>query len=512
MTQEMKPVPPLKIAMVGGGRRCANMLKLITSAHLDLYQPIVVGVADLNPEAEGIREARRRNIPTTADYHDLLKIQDVDLILELTGKEDVFQDLTACKPSGATILDYLNSRLLHDVVFYGKELEKKEEETLMARSFSQALANATSEGVMVLDRNYRIKLVNQEACRRAGLKVNEAQGQFCFQVSHQALTPCQSPDTPCPMQETLASGKSAHAIHEHRTVNGEAHYCDISTYPLVNRKGEVIEVLEIFRDITQDLTHRVEQRTRVIKDDLARMVQEDKLIALGKLVASVAHEINNPIGSILNFTKLILKSIREGSPSKEDLRSFDKWLELTIREATRCGKIVSNLLSFARQQSLEIKRLDLKELLEQVVLLTQHRMELSRVRLHLDLPPGPLEIWGDGNHIQQCFTNLIFNALEAMPEGGNLTIRGFLDPGAHKAVLEFVDTGVGITPEALPHIFEPFFSTKRRKYGVGLGLSMVHGIIQEHGGDIEVVSEEQQGALFRLTLPLTTAPGKKGKS
>jgi len=144
--------------------------------------------------------------------------------------------------------------------------------------------------------------------------------------------------------------------------------------------------------------------------------------------------------------------------------------------------------------------------------LTQHRMELSRVRLHLDLPPGPLEIWGDGNHIQQCFTNLIFNALEAMPEGGNLTIRGFLDPGAHKAVLEFVDTGVGITPEALPHIFEPFFSTKRRKYGVGLGLSMVHGIIQEHGGDIEVVSEEQQGALFRLTLPLTTAPGKKGKS
>jgi hypothetical protein len=127
--------------MVGGGRRCANMLKLITSAQLELYQPVVVGVADLNPEAEGIREARRRKIPITADYHDLLKIPDVDLILELTGKEEVFQDLTACKPPGATILDYLNSRLLHDVVFYGQELEKKEEETLTARSFSQALAN-----------------------------------------------------------------------------------------------------------------------------------------------------------------------------------------------------------------------------------------------------------------------------------------------------------------------------------------------------------------------------------
>jgi two-component system NtrC family sensor kinase len=504
MTREISPVPPLKIVMVGGGRRCANMLKLIGSTRLDLYQPIVVGVADLNPKAEGIREARRRKIPTTADYHDLLKIQDLDLILELTGKEEVFQDLTASKPPGATILDYLNSRLLHDMAFYGQELEKREEESLMANSFSQALVNATSEGVMVLDRNYRIKLINQEACRRAGLQANDAQGKFCFQVSHQALTPCQTPDNPCPMQETLTSGKSAHAIHEHRTVNGETHYCDISTFPLVNRKGEVVEVLEIFRDITEDLASRVEQRTQAIKNDLARMVQEDKLISLGKLVASVAHEINNPIGSILNFTKLILKSIREGPPGREDLKSFEKWLELTIREAARCGKIVNNLLSFARQQSLEIKRLDLKELLDQVLLLTQHRMELSRVRLELDLPAEPLEVWGDGNHIQQCFTNLIFNALEAMPEGGTLTIRGFLDSAAHQGILEFADTGVGIPPEVLPHIFEPFFSTKRRRYGVGLGLSMVHGIIQEHGGDIEVVSQEQQGALFRLTLPLTT--------
>jgi two-component system, NtrC family, sensor kinase len=508
MKQELPGVPPLKIAMVGGGRRCFNILTLIEARKLDLLQPVVVGVADINPAAQGLREARQRGIPTTADYRDLLEIPDLDLILELTGKEEVLTELKARNPPQVTILDYPSSRMLHDLFFFRQEMEKKEEESTMALSFSQALANATSEGVMVLDRNFRIKLINQEACRRAGLSVDEAQGKFCFQVSHQSLTPCQSSETPCPMQETLTTGKSAHALHEHRTAGGETHYCDISTYPLVNRQGEIVQVLEIFRDITQDLTLRVEQRAQSIKDDLARLVQEDKLISLGKLVASVAHEINNPIASILNFTKLILKTIREGPPSREDLRSFEKWLELSIRETARCAKIISNLLSFARQQSLEIKRLDLKELLDQVLLLTQHRMELSRIQLKLEMPEEPMEVWGDGNHIQQCFTNLVFNALEAMTEGGVLTIRGSLDRPAQKGVLEFSDTGVGIAPEILPHIFEPFFSTKRRGYGVGLGLSMVYGIVREHGGDIEAVSGQENGALFRLTLPLIAPPGR----
>ena len=207
-------------------------------------------------------------------------------------------------------------------------------------------------------------------------------------------------------------------------------------------------MVETFRDITQELAGRLETRTKAIKNDLARLVQEDKLISLGKLVASVAHEINNPIGSILNFTMLIHKNISDHPPSEAELKDYQKWLDLTVQEARRCAKIVSNLLSFSRQQTLETKRLDLRELLEQVLLLTGHRLELSNIRQDTaGVNDIPLEVWGDHTQIQQCFLNLVFNALEAMPKGGVLTVRGGRDPVKNEIWVAVTDTGEGILPE-----------------------------------------------------------------
>ncbi|MFH0788135.1 MAG: ATP-binding protein [Pseudomonadota bacterium] len=499
----------LRVAIVGGGRHCQAILQHFDPYSLKKLGIEVVGVADINPQAEGIQTALKRGIHTTSDFRELLSLPDLDLVLELTGNEQVARELSEIRPKRVTILDFKTSRLLHDVVFLGEELKKKKEEINLAHNFTRALAKATSEGVMVLDQNYRIQRINDEACRRAGITEKEALGRFCFQVSHQALSPCISPDTPCPMVETLKTGKSAHAIHEHFNADGNAHYCDVSTYPLVNRKNEIEQVLEIFRDITTDFGGRVESQTRIIKDGLARMVQEDKLIALGKLVASVAHEINNPIGSILNFSKLILKTIQEGPPTKKDLALFEKWLDLTVKEAFRCGRIVTNLLSFARQQGLESKRLDLKELLDQIVILTAHQLELSAIRLESKLPEGKLEIWGDGTQIQECLVNFVFNAIEAMPQGGKLMIRGQANQAKKQIQLEISDTGIGIPPEIMPYIFEPFFTTKKEGQGVGLGLSMVYGIIREHGGDIEVESQPGKGTTFRIILPSSPADPKR---
>lgn len=374
-----------------------------------------------------------------------------------------------------------------------------DEELVTARSLVTALSETTSEGMMVLDPDYRIVSINKGACRLAGTTPEEARGRYCFQVSHQAAAPCHSPDTPCPMRETLATGRSAHAIHEHLHMDGEAHYCDVSTYPLHNPQGEVVGVLEIFRDITTELTERMERRTQAIKDDLAHLVQEDKLISLGKLVASVAHEINNPIGSILNFSKLMLVTLQEGPPAPETLEQFEQWLALTVREARRCGSIVSNLLSFARQQSVEQRRLDLRELLRQILMLTGHRMELCGVTPVVTLPDEPLEVWGDATQIQQCLTNLVFNAVEAMEQGGELTVTAGNDQ--REVWVEIADTGPGIPSDVLPQIFEPFFTTKSVGHGVGLGLSMVHGIVKEHQGRIDVEPGVGRGARFRMVLP-----------
>ncbi len=497
----------LKLAVVGGGRRCLAILRLLDSKRLRRLRPEIVGVADINPQAVGLVEAQKRGIFTTTDYRKLLDLPELDLIIELTGNERLLRDLAERKPESVGVIDYTASLLFHDIAAFGVELERKEDEISMERSFARALTRATSEGVMVLDTDYRIMRINQAACRWADISPDNAQGRFCFQVMHQKLSPCHSPETPCPMQETLSTGRSAHGIHEFRDSRGEAHYRDVSTYPLVNRKGQIVQVLEIFRDITHELASRVELRTQAIKKDLARLVQEDKLLALGKLVASVAHEINNPIASIINFGKLLLRCLEEGAPKPEELEQWRQWLRLTVHEAERSSAIVRNLLSFARQQSMEPKRLDLVKLIGQIVQITRHRMEISGVELECRLPEEPLEVWGDATQIQQCFTNLVFNALEAMPEGGRLTITG----GRREDGLvwaEVTDTGKGIAPEVLPRIFEPFFSTKSEVQGVGLGLSMVYGIISEHRGRIDVDSQPGKGTTFRIVLPpFEVAPG-----
>ena len=502
----------LKIAVVGGGTRCLSILKLINSQGLKRLRAEVVGVADLNPQAVGFVEAERRGIFTTTDYRRLLELSDLDLIVELTGKQSLLSDLVEQKPDSVEVIDYNASLLFHDIASFGAELERKEEEISVERSFARALTQATNEGVMVLDPEYRILRINEAACRWAGLGPEEAHGKFCFQVLVNSPSPCDSPSSPCPMRQTLSTGKSAHAIHEFSDEAGNSHYCDVSTYPLLNSEGEMVQVLEMFRDITFELASRVEMRAQAIKKDLTRLVQEDKLLALGKLVASVAHEINNPIASILNLSKLMRKTLEDGPLSREDRQNFMNWLDLTVDEAERSAGIVRNLLSFARQESLEPRRLDLRELMEQILKVTRHRMDLGGVELACRMPGEPLEAWGDAGQIQQCFANLIFNALEAMPEGGRLTIRGGSNE-AGEVWVEVSDTGHGMTREVMGRIFEPFFTTKSEVQGVGLGLSMVYGIISEHRGRIDVDSQPGKGATFRITLPTPgREPGQEGAS
>ncbi|MBI5583554.1 MAG: PAS domain-containing protein [Deltaproteobacteria bacterium] len=494
--------PQMHIGFIGGGRRCLAIMEMLGSDPLRRFPAEIAGVADTDPEAVGFREARRRGIFTTGDFRELLALESLDLVIELTGDPRILQEVIRHKPETVGLMDYGASLIFHDMLSFGQELDKKDDELSLIGSLAQALTTGTSHGVMVLDPDYRIRKINEQACRQAGVTADQAKGRFCFQITHQALTPCDSPDTPCPLVESVYTGKPAHALHEHLNTVGGSHFCDVYTYPLVNRKGDVVQVVEIFRDITSELATRLESRTQAIKDDLARLVQEDKLISLGKLVASVAHEINNPIGSILNFTKLIHKNISDHAPSREELQDYRKWLDLTVQEARRCARIVSNLLSFSRQQTLEPKRLDLRELLDQVLLLTAHRLELANIRLETDaLGADPLEVWGDHTQIQQCFLNLVFNALEAMPQGGVLTISGGKDPVKNEVWIGVTDTGEGIQPENRPHIFEPFFSTKQASHGVGLGLSMVYGIVTEHHGRIEVESQPGSGATFKITWP-----------
>jgi signal transduction histidine kinase len=278
-------------------------------------------------------------------------------------------------------------------------------------------------------------------------------------------------------------------------------YCDLVTYPVKNANGEIIKIIEICRDITKELSSRWEEKVQQMKQDFSYLIQEDRMISLGKLVASCVHEINNPIQGLLTFSRLMENILAKGPPTPADLEEFQEYLSLMTPELERCGKIVSGLLSFSRETDLEYTRLNLNEVLQAVIALTRHKLELQGIKLATQFHPAELWVRGNPSRLEQCLLNLVFNAMEAMPEGGNLGVASELDPAQNQVQVEIRDTGSGIQAQNLSHIFDPFFTTKEAGQGTGLGLSIVYGIVKNHSGDIRVESEVGQGSSFLLKFP-----------
>jgi signal transduction histidine kinase len=358
---------------------------------------------------------------------------------------------------------------------------------------------------VVLDPDFTISEANEPYLKAVGKSKGEVIGAHCYEITHGLSVPCSSlqPELGCPLVETLRSGNSAHVIHEHPSVDDQPTYCDMVTYPVRNQTGEIVRVIEIWRDITEELSSRWEGRVKEMKANLRKLVQEDRMISLGKLVASSVHEINNPIQGLLTFSHLMQDILEEGEPSRDDLKKFQDHLSLMSSELERCGNIISGLLSFSRQTEIEYKDVDLNEVLEQVITLTHHKIEIQDIHLNVKLFSTPLIINGHLNQLQQCFLNLIFNAIEAMPKGGELSVVSDLDRAHKNAFVEIRDTGCGIPEENLEHIFDPFFTTREEGEGTGMGLSIVYGVVKNHGGNIRVESEAGKGTLSVLSFPIS---------
>jgi PAS domain S-box-containing protein len=235
--------------------------------------------------------------------------------------------------------------------------------------------------------------------------------------------------------------------------------------------------------------------------DQARILHQDKMMSLGRLAASVVHEINNPLSGILNYSRLMTRVLQQGELTSERRDKFQRYLGVVETETSRCSQIVSNLLSFSRRSPAAFAPVDVAELLRRCILLSGHKLELSRIRLESSIQPDLPPVQGDFNQLQQCVINLIFNAIDAMPEGGTLTLAAQTGDPAQTVSIRVKDSGAGIAPEHLPSIFEPFFTTKSEGHGLGLGLSTVYGIVERHHGRVEARNPDEGGALFEITLP-----------
>ncbi len=500
---------PLNIAIVGGGRACKFFLQLLKNESFPYLNINLVGVCDIKPEAEGLLMAKQMGIYTTPNLQDLFDIKDLDGIIELTNNKEVLLELIKARPKTVGIVEHNIGRLLRYLFLIDQQLKSAEQQISHEKMISEFIIQQTNERVVVLSPDFTISEVNEAYLKFVGRSKAEVVGAHCYEILHGFNAPCSSAQFgfDCPMVETLRTGESAHVIVENPGSLGDKSYSDMVTYPVKNADGEVTKIIEISRDITKELSSRWQERVQRLKEDYNHLIQEDRMISLGKLVASCVHEINNPIQGLLTFSRLMEDILAKGQPASEDLAEFKEYLSLMTPELERCGNIVSGLLSFSRETPQEYKCINLNDVLQAAIALTHHKLRLQGIQLTTHLSSELLWVRGDASRLEQSLLNLVFNAMEAMPDGGELTVISKLDAAQEKVHVEIQDSGSGIDAQHLNHIFDPFFTTKEAGLGTGMGLSIAYGIVKNHGGHIRVESEVGKGSSFFFTFPYLSPSG-----
>ena len=359
------------------------------------------------------------------------------------------------------------------------------------RNRAQQYLNIAGVIIIAIDDKGIITLINKKGCDVLGFKEEEIIGNNWFGLCVPERVRKERRDT---FKKLMAGKNEMVEDYENSilTKSGEERIIAWHNTLLTDEKGHIIGTLSSGADITKR------------KQAEAELIRSEKLASLGQLAASVAHEVNNPLSGILVYIKLLLKKYKEKKlqteRTKEQLLKMEKELERTSR-------IIRNLLDFSRQSEPNIRPVELNKVVEAALLLVGHQISLEKIRLEKNLDKQLPLVLADFDQIQQILINIILNATQAMPKGGNLTITTSVSKGIkiseslkNPVRIDIRDTGVGISKENLSKLFTPFFTTKEKGKGVGLGLPVVHGIIERHKGKIEVDSEPNVGTTFTIYL------------
>jgi PAS domain S-box-containing protein len=301
--------------------------------------------------------------------------------------------------------------------------------------------------------------------------------------------------------EDIQQCPEKHPTSENENIrkNGERVWIAWTNRAIATVPGAATEILSIGRDISEQ------------KKLQAQLLQAQKMESIGRLAGGIAHDFNNLLAPILGYSEMMLNDMAPGHPQHEQIQEIH-------HAALRAKELTGQLLAFGRKQVLDLKSVDLCAIITEFEKILRRAIR-ENIRIHVDLPATPQYVRGDAGQIGQVLMNLAVNAQDAMPGGGQLTIcvpehppQPTLPaerpdaPAADYAAFTVSDTGSGLAPAALEHLFEPFFTTKEVGKGTGLGLATVYGIVKQHEGHIEVLSEPGQGAVFRVFLPRTSTP------
>jgi len=398
----------------------------------------------------------------------------------------------------------------------------------------EKIVGGIDEEILLISRDYKIQWANKIATDRYGANILN---RYCYDATHGLNFPCQGPFDICPMSEVLATGKTSSATHVHASPhdNGDQHHVAVNLYPIKNGNGEIVRFVHIARDVTDSVVHRqmeekmwqeiiqvidriyaelvdnqvklekskeeLEERTIALeKSSLElqktqdRLIRSEKLAAIGKLAASVAHELRNPLGVIKNSAYYLREQLTQ-SGMASTYPNMEEFLNIIENEISLSDKIIRDLLNFSLISKPITKPEDINIIIEYAVSITNVP---DNIRVTLNLKPGMKLALIDQYQIRQAFYNLILNSYQAMEKGGTLEITsrehdGFIE-------VDFKDSGAGIWEKDQEKIFDALFTTRAK--GIGLGLAVTHGIIERHGGQIRVESKVGKGSTFTVRLPI----------
>jgi signal transduction histidine kinase len=389
-----------------------------------------------------------------------------------------------------------------------RSLQRKMEEYERLKEFSENIVESINVGILAADLDDRVESWNTQLEQLSGVTRENAMGRRLselFPVSLSEQFDRAAGETgiyhiykfvlqPAGALTAAANGHNGNGHNGNGSSQGvvvparfRESTLNIAIAPLFSKDQQRIGRLIIFDDITDRA--ELEQR----------LVQADKLSSIGLLAAGVAHEVNTPLAVISTYAQMLAKQVAEDSQKSLILDKIAK-------QTFRASEIVNSLLNFSRTSTTSFGEVSLNRVIQETLSLLEHQLQKAGVQLKVDLDAGLPSVQGNAGKLQQVFLNLFLNARDAMTGGGTLEVRTWSEGAGVKA--EVLDTGQGIAPEHIHRIYDPFFTTKAARKGTGLGLSVTYGIIQEHGGSIEVSNRRTGGASFRLELPVAKGARK----
>ena len=422
---------------------------------------------------------------------EVLAEEDLAYFLPLTVKGEVVGLLAL----GRTLSgDYLSSEdlkvlqmltshaaLALDNALLYRQAHVRAQELERLKTYNENIVESIKVGVLVLDTDGRVRSLNRSLEKIQGISGAEAVGRTLDELFPSSFVSAleQARER---VDEENAPIASAYRVALRNRDNVD-HIVNLSVAPLLGEEGRYATVV-----IVDDVTDQTELE--------AQLRQSDRLASIGLLAAGVAHEVNTPLAGISSYVQMLARKLPDSDPRRPILEKIEK-------QTFRASSIVNNLLNFSRQEASEMQAVDLNSVISDTLTLAELPLTKRKVRVEMKLAESLPAVWGDSGKLQQVLMNLVINARDSMPNGGDLTISTAHYNG--EVVLEVADTGAGIPKDEIHKIYDPFYTTKETGKGTGLGLSVTYGIIQEHRGSITVRSDKNSGTSFRVALPVASA-------